>query len=356
MKILEIGSQRETVIERSDRTAAQVREVLAGEQLAILGYGTQGRAQALNLRDGGFEVILGQRPGPSWDLAVQDGWEPGRQLVSLSEAAARGTIIFFLLSDAGQREQWPLLRPHLTPGKTLVFAHGFSIVYQQETGVKPPTDIDVLLVAPKGSGTTLRRGFIDGNYLGVGYAVHQDASGRALERCLALCHAIGCGNAFPTTMAQEVTCDLVGERGSLLGAIYGMWLAQYEVLRAHGHSAFEAFNETVEEATQSLYPLIAERGIDWMYAHCSTTAQRGALDWYRRFRDALKPVFEALYEEVVSGREARRALAANSDPLYRQKLQAELEEIANSEMWTAGRLIRSLRPAGSSFDSESRSG
>jgi ketol-acid reductoisomerase len=198
----------------------------------------------------------------------------------------------------------------------------------------------------------LRRGFKDGKYLAVGYAVHQDASGRALQRCLALCHAIGCGNAFLTTMAKEVICDLVGERGSLLGAIYGMWLAQYEVLRAHGHSAFEAFNETVEEATQSLYPLIAERGIDWMYAHCSTTAQRGALDWYRRFRDALKPVFEALYDEVVSGQEARRAMAANSDPHYRQKLQAELEEIANSEMWTAGRLIRSLRPASSSLEAD----
>lgn len=346
MKILECGGQREEIVERSDRTPDQVRAVLASQRPAILGYGTQGRAQALNLRDAGFDLILGQRPGPSWDLAVQDGWIPGQQLLPLSEAADRGTAIFYLLSDAGQRDQWPALRPHLTPGKTLIFAHGFSLIYAEETGVVPPPEIDVLLVAPKGSGTTLRRGYVDSRFLNVGYAVHQDASGQAHERCLAWCHAIGCGNAFPCTVQREVTCDLVGERGSLLGAIYGLWLAQYEVLRARGHTALEAFNETVEEATQSLYPLIAERGMDWMYAHCSTTAQRGALDWHRRFRDVLRPLFEELYEEVVSGREARRALTANSDPNYRSKLASELAEIAASEMWTAGRLIRGLRPAG----------
>ncbi|HMP01301.1 MAG TPA: ketol-acid reductoisomerase [Gemmatales bacterium] len=344
MKILECGGQREVVVERADRTAEQVRATLAGQTLAILGYGTQGRAQALNLRDSGYEVILGLRNGPSFDLACQDGWQPGYNLLTLDAAADRGMIIFYLLSDAGQKEHWPALLPRLTPGKTLVFAHGFSIVYQQQTGVVPPPHVDVLLVAPKGSGTTLRRGFVTGEPLNVGYAVHQDHSEQALERCLALCHAIGTGNAFATTLQREVICDLVGERGSLLGAIYGMWLAQYEVLRDHGHSAIEAFSETVEEATQSLYPLIAEKGIDWMYAHCSTTAQRGALDWFRRFRDVLRPVFEELYREVAAGKEAQRALATNSQPDYREQLARELAEIADSEMWTTGRLVRGLRP------------
>jgi ketol-acid reductoisomerase len=162
---------------------------------------------------------------------------------------------------------------------------------------------------------------------------------------LALGIAIGSGYLFETTFQKEVYSDLTGERGVLMGAIYGIWLAQYEVLRAKGHSPSEAFNETVEEATQSLYPLIAEKGMDWMYANCSTTAQRGALDWFPAFRDATRPVFEKLYESVANGTETRRTLEANSRPDYRQQLEKELAAIADSEMWKAGAWVRSLRPA-----------
>jgi ketol-acid reductoisomerase len=345
MREIQVGDVRETVVERSDYPPEKLRSILGGETVTVLGYGVQGRGQSLNMKDNGVKVIVGQRPGTkSWDLAVQDGWKPGETLFDLDEAAKRGTIIQYLLSDAGQKEHWPKLKPHLTKGKALYFSHGFSIVYKDQTGVVPPKDVDVILVAPKGSGTTVRRLFLDGKGINSSFAVFQDATGRAAERAKALGIAIGSGYLFETTFQKEVFSDLTGERGVLMGAIYGLWLAQYEVLRANGHSPSEAFNETVEEATQSLYPLIAENGMDWMYANCSTTAQRGALDWFMRFRDAAKPVFEQLYQKVVAGEETKRALEANSRTDYRQQLEKELKAVADSEMWQAGAVVRSLRP------------
>src|SRR5947209_10407355 len=307
MRTIKIGNSEETVVERSDYPPERLRQVLGGETIAILGYGVQGRGQSLNMRDNGLKVVIGLRPkSKGWQLAEQDGWKANETLFPIEEAAKRGTIVQYLLSDAGQKEQWPTLKPLLTKGKALYFSHGFSIVYSDQTGVVPAKDIDVILVAPKGSGTTVRRHFLEGRGINASFAVHQDASGRALDRALACGIAIGSGYLFETTFQKEVFSDLTGERGVLMGAIYGLWLAQYEVLREHGHSPSEAFNETVEEATQSLYPLIAENGMDWMYANCSTTAQRGALDWFERFRDAAKPVFEELYRKVAAGEETRR--------------------------------------------------
>jgi ketol-acid reductoisomerase len=345
MRQIEIGGVKETVVERADFPPERMKQVLGKETVAVLGYGVQGRGQSLNMKDNGVSVIVGQRDkGKTWDLAQQDGWVPGKTLFPMEEAAARGTVVQYLLSDAGQKEQWPKLKPHLTAGKALYFSHGFSIVYGDQTGVVPPKDIDVILVAPKGSGTTVRRLFLEGKGINASYAVHQDATGRAKERAQALGVAIGSGYLFETTFQKEVFSDLTGERGVLMGAIYGLWLAQYEVLREHGHSPSEAFNETVEEATQSLYPLIAENGMDWMYANCSTTAQRGALDWFKRFRDAARPVFEKLYTSVQAGDETRRVLESNSKPDYRQQLEKELKAVADSELWQAGVVVRSLRP------------
>jgi ketol-acid reductoisomerase len=345
MQQIRIGDYTETVVERADFPPERLRAILGNETVAVLGYGAQGRGQSLNMKDNGVNVVIGLRDkGRSWATATADGWVSGKTLFPLAEAARRGTIVQFLLSDAGQKEQWPLLRPLLTSGKALAFSHGFSIAYSDQTGVVPPPDIDVILVAPKGSGTTVRRHFLEGKGINSSYAVHQDATGRALERCLACGIAIGSGYLFETTFQKEVFSDLTGERGVLMGAIYGLWLAQYEVLREHGHSPSEAFNETVEEATQSLYPLIAENGMDWMYANCSTTAQRGALDWFKRFRDVAKPVFEDLYKRVAEGEETRRVLEANSRPDYREQLEKELKTIADSEMWQAGSVVRSLRP------------
>jgi ketol-acid reductoisomerase len=345
MKEIRIGNSVEQCVERADYPPERIKQILGNETIAVLGYGVQGKGQSLNMRDNGLNVIIGLREGSKgWKQAQEDGWVPGKTLFPLEEAAKRGTIVQYLLSDAGQKDFWPKLKPHLTKGKALYFSHGFSIVFKDQTGVVPPPDVDVILCAPKGSGTTVRRHFLEGKGINSSWAVYQDATGRAKDRCLALGIAIGSGYLFETTFQKEVVSDLTGERGVLMGAIYGLWLAQYEVLRAHGHSPQEAFNETVEEATQSLYPLIAEKGMDWMYANCSTTAQRGALDWFKAFRDASKPVFEKLYQSVASGEEARRTLEANSRPDYRVQLEKELKEIADSEMWLAGAQVRALRP------------
>ena len=221
MRKIQIGNCSENVVERSDYPPERIKAILGNETVAVLGYGVQGRGQSLNMKDNGINVIIGLREnkGKSFDLAVQDGWVPGKTLLSLEDAVRQGTIIQYLLSDAGQKDQWPKLKPLLTKGKALYFSHGFSIVYKEQTNVIPPPDIDVVLVAPKGSGTTVRRLFLEGKGINASYAIHQDATGRALDRCLATGIAIGSGYMFETTSQKEVFSDLTGERGVLMGAI-----------------------------------------------------------------------------------------------------------------------------------------
>ncbi len=345
MAKIDFGGVIEDVLTTQEFSLEKAREVLEKETVAVLGYGVQGPGQALNMRDNGIKVIVGQRQGgPSWQHAMDDGFIPGETLFPLEEAAERGSIIQFLVSDAGQVTTWPLIKPHLREGDALYFSHGFAIVYKEQTGVIPPENLDVIMVAPKGSGRTVRSNFLEGSGINSSYAIFQDYTGRARERSFALGVAIGSGYLFPTTFEKEVHSDLTGERGVLLGCLAGVMEAQYTLLRKHGHTPSEAFNETVEELTQSLIRLVAEKGMDWMYANCSTTAQRGALDWRHRFRDAVAPVFDNLYERVVSGEETRIVLEANSLPDYRERLQKELDEIKNSEMWRAGSAVRSLRP------------
>lgn len=345
MATINFGGVEETVVTREEFPLSKAIEVLKNETIAVIGYGVQGPGQALNLKDNGFNVIVGQRKdSPTWDKAIADGWEPGKTLFSIEEAAEKGTIIQYLLSDAAQIAVWPTLKQYLTPGKTLYFSHGFGITYKERTGIIPSADVDVILAAPKGSGTSLRRLFLEGRGLNSSFAVFQDATGKARDKAIALGIGIGSGYLFETTFKKEVFSDLTGERGTLMGAIQGIFAAQYDVLRKNGHSPSEAFNETVEELTQSLMPLVAENGMDWMYANCSTTAQRGALDWWKKFRDAVYPVFNDLYESVASGNEAQKSIDSNSKPDYRVKLEEELKELRESEMWQAGRAVRKLRP------------
>ncbi len=344
MAEMNFGGVIENVVTNKEFTLDKAREVLKNETIAVIGYGIQGPGQACNLRDNGFNVIVGQRPGKTYDKAVADGWVPGKTLFSIEEAAEKGTIICMLLSDAGQIAAWPKLKPYLTAGKTLYYSHGFAINWSDRTGVVPPSDIDVILVAPKGSGTSLRTMFLEGRGLNCSYAVYQDVSGKAEEKTIAFGIGIGAGYMFKTTFQKEATSDLTGERGSLMGAIEGLLEAQYETLRAHGHSPSEAFNETVEELTQSLGPLFAEKGMDWMYANCSTTAQRGALDWRPRFKAAIKPVMEWLYLSVENGTEAQISIDKNSQEDYREKLNEELKEMREMEMWRAAETVRQLRP------------
>lgn len=344
MAKMNFGGVVEEVMTREEFPLEKAREVLKNETIAVLGYGVQGPGQACNLRDNGFNVIVGQRQGKTFEKAVADGWVPGETLFSLEEAAERGTIVCMLLSDAAQMQLWPTIKPHLTAGKTLYFSHGFAINWSDRTGVVPPADIDVIMVAPKGSGTSLRTMFLEGRGLNSSYAVYQDHSGKALEKALAIGVGVGSGYLFETTFKREATSDLTGERGSLMGAVQGLFLAQYETLREHGHTPSEAFNETVEEFTQSLLPMVGKNGMDWMYANCSTTAQRGALDWMGPFHDAIKPVMEKLYQSVVTGNEAQISIDSNSKPDYRVKLEAELKALRESEMWRAGETVRTLRP------------
>jgi len=345
---LDFGGVKENVITRKEFTVKQTQEVLKGEVVATLGYGIQGRAQSLNMRDNGIKVIIGQEKSgvhaPYYEKAVKDGWVPGETLFSMEEAAQRGTIKQFLLTDAGQKEMWPVVKNTLKEGDAIYFSHGFSIVYRDQTGVVPPKNIDVILVAPKGSGTSVRRNFLDGSGINSSFAVYQDYTGKADSRVKAIGIAIGSGYLFPTTFEKEVYSDLTGERGVLMGALAGIMEAQYNTLREHGHSPSEAFNETVEELTQSLIRLVDENGMDWMYCNCSETARIGALRWRNRFRDGVKPLFDSLYELVATGEETRIVLEKSKQSDYRQELANELKEMGDSEMWRAGATVRSLRP------------
>jgi ketol-acid reductoisomerase len=346
MAKLNFGGVEENVVTRDEFPLSKAQEVLKNELIAIIGYGVQGPAQALNLRDNGISVIVGQAPEfkEDWDRAVRDGFVPGETLFPIEEAAEKATVIQYLVSDAAQRAVWPKLKPCLKEGDALYFSHGFSITYKEQTGVVPPENIDVILVAPKGSGTSVRRNFLAGTGINSSYAVFQDYTGKAEERTLALGIGIGSGYLFPTTFENEVYSDLTGERGVLMGALAGIMEAQYQVLRENGHSPSEAFNETVEELTQSLIRLVDENGMDWMYANCSATAQRGALDWLPKFKEATLPVFKELYNRVKNGEETKVVLEKTGTSDYKSHLSAELKELRESEMWQAGAQVRSLRP------------
>ena len=346
MAIINFGGVKENVVMRKEFPMAKARRVLKKETIAVIGYGVQGPAQSLNMKDNGFRVIVGQSKKfkKDWNRAIKDGWKPGKTLFDIEEAAQRGTIIEMLVSDAAQKEIWPIIKKNLQKGDALFFSHGFSIVYKNQTKVIPPKDVDVIMVAPKGSGTSLRRNFLSGAGVNASFAVEQNATGRARDRCIALGIAIGAGYLFPSTFRNEVYSDLTGERGVLMGALAGIMEAQYEVFRKNGHSPSEAFNETVEELTQSLIRLVDENGMDWMYLNCSATAQRGALDWKPKFKKAVLPVFNEIYKRVKTGVETRRVLSSCGRSNYQQQLSKELSAMANSEMWLAGKATRALRP------------
>ncbi len=346
MALIDFGGIKEKVVTRREFSMAKARQVLKNETIAVIGYGVQGPAQALNLQDNGFKVIVGQSKAfaRDWNRARRDGWKPGKTLFAIDEAVRRATIVMLLVSDAGQKQIWPMVKANLQPGSALYFSHGFSIVYRKQTGVIPPAGIDVIMVAPKGSGLNVRRNFLSGSGINSSYAIFKDASGRARNRCLAIGVGVGSGYLFPTTFEKEVYSDLTGERGVLMGALAGIMEAQYDVLRLHGHSPSEAFNETVEELTQSLIRLVDENGMDWMFSNTSATAQRGALDWRPKFKQAALPVFKKLYQSVKSGKETARVIASCGKRNYQQQLARELGAMGNSEMWRAGRAVRSLRP------------
>ena len=346
MAKISFGGVKETVVTRKEFSLEKAQKVLKDEVIAVIGYGVQGPAQSLNMRDNKLNVIVGQDKSfkMDWKRAEADGWKPGKTLFDVEEACEKATIVMILINDAAIKYVWPRIKPFMTAGKALYFSHGFGYVYNNLTKVKVGDDVDVIMVAPKGSGTSVRRNFLNGVGINSSFAVAQDATGKALQRTKAIGIGVGSGYLFPTTFENEVTSDLVGERGVLMGCLAGVMEAQYDVLRANGHSPSEAFNETVEELTQSLIRLVDENGMDWMYSNCSATAQRGALDWRPKFKKATLPVFKDLYKAVASQSEARRVVRVCGARDYKKKLDAELKEMRNSEMWRAGAAVRKLRP------------
>lgn len=343
LKTITINNINETIIEREDYPINKCLSIINNSPISVVGYGPQGRSQSLNLKDNGFNVNIGVRKGASYDLALEDGWIPDKNLFSIEESVEKSTIIQYLISDVGQIKLWDTIKPHLTENKTLYFSHGFGITYSDKTNIKVPDNIDVILVAPKGAGLTVRNKFLEGKGINVSFAVHQDYTGTARDKCLSIAFGLGCGHAFETTFEKEVYSDLVGERCVLMGLIQGAFLAQYNVLRSRGHSPIEAYNETVEEALESLFPLISEQGMDWLYSNCSTTAQRGALDWAPKFEKNIQPLIEECYNEVKNGNEANKSIISNSDEKYRENLNKELEEINNQELWQVAKQLRQFR-------------
>ena len=210
MAIMNFGGVEEEVITREEFSLGKAREVLKNETIAIIGYGVQGPGQALNLKDNGFKVIVGQRPGKTYEKAVADGWVPGETLFDIDEACRRATIIAFLVSDAGQIAVWPTVKQNLTAGKALYFSHGFGITYKDRTGIVPPADVDVIMVAPKGSGTSLRRLFLQGR--GEFFCL-SGCDRRAEQRTLALGIGIGSGYLFKTDFKRRcIRLDRDAER------------------------------------------------------------------------------------------------------------------------------------------------
>ena len=206
---MKFADDTEVVYERADYPVSKLKQIFAKDTMAVIGYGTQGMAQSLNMKDNKLNVIVGVRKdGASWKDAMKDGWVPGKTLFSIEEAIKKGTVIMNLLSDAGQKgeeiklilDAWPTMKPLITKGKTLYFSHGFGVVFHEETGIVPPKDVDVILAAPKGSGQTVRSLFLEGRGINSSVAVFQDYTGNAKERALALGVGIGSGYIYETTL------------------------------------------------------------------------------------------------------------------------------------------------------------
>jgi len=332
----------EEIITKLDYSINDCKNNLDGKVISVLGYGTQGISQSANLKDNNMDVILGLRKGgKSWNNALEDGWEEDKNLFTIEEATSRGNIIQCLLSDFGQIEQWKNIEPNLYTNDTLCFSHGFGIHYKSNTKIIPPNDINVIMVAPKCSGNTVRQHFLNGRGFNSSYAIYQNHN-NAREICYSYSFLIGNNYIFETTFDKEVISDLTGERCILMGMIQAAFSAQYKVLRENGHSPLEAYNETVEEALNSLYPLISQNGMEWMYRNCSTTAQRGAIDWSKKFEEKLIPMIEECYESVKNNTELNIIMECNKNPDYNVILDEELDTMSKQELWRVSKQIKDI--------------
>lgn len=296
-------------------------KALAGKRIAVIGYGSQGRAHALNLRDSKLDVVVGLRPGASWQQAEQDGWK----LVSPAEASKSADVVMMLAPDMAQPSIYKNeVAPNLKPNAMLLFSHGFNIHYGQIT---PPANIDVTMVAPKGPGNLVRRQYEAGRGVPCLIAVHQDASGHAFDRTLSYAHAIGGTKpgVIQTTFAEETETDLFGEQAVLCGGARALIQAGWETLVNAGYQPESAYFECLHEL-KLIVDLIYEGGIAEMHKFVSETAKYGDLTRGNRVIDErVRENMKKILDEIQTGQFAREWVLENQAgrPQYAKLLERD---------------------------------
>ena len=313
--------------------------VLKGKTIAIIGYGSQGHAHAQNLRDSGLDVVVGQRPGgANYELAKEHGFAP----MTAAEAAAKADLIMILLPDQHQAAVYEQdIKPHLKAGKALLFAHGFNIHFSQ---IVPPKDVDVFLIAPKGPGHLVRRTYVEGGGVPCLVAIHQDATGKALQ--IALAYAKGVGGArsgvIETTFREETETDLFGEQAVLCGGLCALIQAGYETLVDAGYAPEMAYFECLHEV-KLIVDLIYEGGLGTMRASISDTAEYGDyVTGPRIITDETKKEMKAVLSDIQQGVFARNFILENKANMASFKAMRRLQ--AEHPIEAVGKELRAMMP------------
>lgn len=312
--------------------------VLQNKKVAVIGYGSQGHAHAQNLKDSGFDVVVGVRPGKSFDAAKEDGMK----VATVKEAAEQADLIMVLLPDELQKKVYEEeIEAALTEGKSLVFAHGFNVHFGE---IKPPANVDVFLVAPKGPGHLVRRTFEAGAGVPALFAVHQDASGQAKDVALAYAKGIGSARAgvLETTFKEETETDLFGEQAVLCGGTTALVKAGYETLVEAGYQPELAYFETLHEL-KLIVDLMYEGGLSGMRYSISDTAQWGDYVAGDRIIDAgTKDRMKELLAEIQSGEFAKGWIKENADG--RPNFNAITEKEEKHSIEEVGNKLREMMP------------
>ena len=313
--------------------------MLRGKKVAVIGYGSQGHAQAQNLRDSGVQVVIGQRPGSAnYEKAVEDGFTP----VSAREAAEQSDVIQILTPDHTQaaiyRED---VAPSLKAGKTILFSHGFNIHYGQ---IVPPSDVDAVMVAPKGPGHLVRSEYVRGAGVPALYAIHQDASGHAVQTALAYAKGIGATRAgvLETTFKEETETDLFGEQSVLCGGVSELIKAGFDTLVEAGYQPEIAFFECMHEL-KLIVDLIYRGGLAYMRYSISDTAEYGDLTRGKRVvTDETRKAMKKILEEIQSGEFAKEWILENQAgrPMFRATREREKRLLVEE----VGSRLRAMMP------------
>jgi ketol-acid reductoisomerase len=311
--------------------------LLDGRTVAILGFGSQGHAHALNLKDSGVEVVVGLRSDSS---SVGKAQEKGLDVLPIADAASRGDVVMILLPDEKQAQLWEEeIADGIAPGNVLMFAHGFSVHFEQ---VLPPGDVDVAMVAPKGPGHLVRRQFLEGHGVPGLLAVHHDSSGSAKDVALAYAKGIGCtrGGVIETSFREETETDLFGEQAVLCGGVSELVRAGYETLVEAGYDSRLAYFECLHEL-KLIVDLMYEKGISGMRYSISNTAEYGDLTRGKRvISDTTRQEMRKILSEIQSGDFAREWIAENR--AGQESFQRMREEQADHQIEREGRELRKM--------------